>query len=147
MFKSHFSTAVREFASVGEQHLDVAVPPANILELRGALISEEANEVVEALDDFAVALRSDGTTQLLGPDEISKHRQAIAKELADLLYVTFGAAEALGIPIDEVFRRVHESNMSKFDDGKNGYKVFKNEIGKVIKGPRYKKPDLEDLFS
>lgn len=147
MFKSHFSTAVREFASVGEQHLDVAAPPANILELRGALISEEANEVVEALDDFAVALRSDGTTQLLGPYKISKHRQAIAKELADLLYVTFGAAEALGIPIDEVFRRVHESNMSKFDDGKNGYKVFKNEIGKVIKGPRYNKPDLEDLFS
>jgi predicted HAD superfamily Cof-like phosphohydrolase len=34
-------------------------------------------------------------------------------------YVAFCAAEALGIPLEKVFRQVHGSNMSKFGpDGK-----------------------------
>ena len=45
-----------------------------------------------------------------------------------------------GINLIEVFREVHKSNMSKLgDDGKPIYR----EDGKVIKGPNYKKPDMD----
>jgi predicted HAD superfamily Cof-like phosphohydrolase len=37
----------------------------------------------------------------------------LAKELADVLYVAFCAAEALGIPLEKCSRQVHGSNISK----------------------------------
>ena len=67
---------------------------------------------------------------------------SLAKEIADNIYVLLGLANACGINIDEVFRRVHISNMSKLDD--DG-KPIKNEAGKVMKGPNYKPPVLDDL--
>lgn len=64
------------------------------------------------------------------------------KEFADLQYVLSGAAVTFGFPLDEAFTRVHESNMSKLDD--DG-KPIKDTGGKVLKGPNYKPPFLEDL--
>ena len=64
------------------------------------------------------------------------------KELADLVYVCYQYAENMGWDLDEALHRVHESNMSKLDeDGKPIYR----EDGKVLKGPDYKPPNLEDL--
>ena len=67
-------------------------------------------------------------------------KKAVAKELADLLYVVYGTAVSLGIPIDDVFCEVHTSNMSKLDD--NGKPIYR-EDGKVLKGPHYFQPNLE----
>ena len=65
------------------------------------------------------------------------------KELADLVYVCYQYAENMGWFLDEALDRVHKSNMSKLDeDGKPIYR----EDGKVLKGPNYKPPNLEDLF-
>src|SRR5574338_519877 len=81
-------------------------------ELRIDLIEEEAYEVGDAMKEEDLA--------------------HIAKELADLLYVTYGAAIEYGINLDEVFDEVHRSNMSKLDvDGKPKYRAD----GKVLKGP------------
>jgi predicted HAD superfamily Cof-like phosphohydrolase len=66
----------------------------------------------------------------------------ILKELADMLYVTYGYAATYGWDLDEAFKRVHESNMSKLDD--DGKPIYR-EDGKVTKGPNYKAPKLEDL--
>ena len=55
---------------------------------------------------------------------------AIAKELADLLYVVYGTAVSYGIEMAPVFREVHRSNMSKV----GGYK---REDGKWVKPPSY----------
>jgi predicted HAD superfamily Cof-like phosphohydrolase len=45
--------------------------------------------------------------------------------------------------VREAFWRVHESNMSKLgDDGK----PLRREDGKVLKGPNYKPPVLDDLL-
>lgn len=41
-----------------------------------------------------------------------------------------------------MFKRVHESNMSKLVNGKS----LKRADGKFLKGPNYKKPDLTDLY-
>mgnify|MGYP003134174440 CR=1 FL=1 len=65
------------------------------------------------------------------------------KELADLVYVCFQYAVAAGWELDEALARVHQSNMSKLVNGK----PIKNDEGKVLKGPNYKPPFLEDLLN
>ena len=70
-------------------------------------------------------------------------KEECLKELADLVYVCYQYAENMGWFLDEALDRVHKSNMSKLDeDGKPIYR----EDGKVLKGPNYKPPKLEDLF-
>ena len=64
------------------------------------------------------------------------------KELADLVYVCAQYAANMGWDLDEALRLVHESNMSKL--GPDG-KPLRRADGKVLKGPNYKKPDLEHL--
>ena len=68
----------------------------------------------------------------------------VADALTDILYVTYGAGHAFGINLDKCFEEVQNSNMSKLDiDGKP---IF-NESGKVMKGPKYFKPDLSKFIS
>jgi phosphoribosyl-ATP pyrophosphohydrolase len=64
------------------------------------------------------------------------------KELADLVYVTYGFAATFGWDLDEAVRRVHASNMSKL--GEDGQPIYR-EDGKVSKGPNYEEPNLTDL--
>lgn len=45
--------------------------------------------------------------------------------------------------LNEAFDRVHQSNLSKLDD--NG-KPIRREDGKILKGPNYKPPFLDDLI-
>ena len=87
--------------------------------LRINLIEEELNEFKEAIK--------------------KKNLKEVADALTDILYVTYGAGHAFGINLDNCFQEVQKSNMSKLgDDGKPIY----NEHGKVMKGPKYFKPDL-----
>ena len=64
------------------------------------------------------------------------------KELADLVYVCYQYAANLGWDLDEALDRVHKSNLSKLDD--NGNPIYR-EDGKVLKGPNYQPPNLNDL--
>ncbi len=63
----------------------------------------------------------------------------VADALTDILYVTYGAGHAFGIDLDKCFEEVQNSNMSKL--GENNKPIY-NESGKVMKGPKYFKPDL-----
>ena len=63
----------------------------------------------------------------------------VADALTDILYVTYGAGHALGIDLDKCFEEVQNSNMSKL--GEDGKPIY-NDFGKVMKGPKYFKPDL-----
>ena len=65
------------------------------------------------------------------------------KELADLVYVCYQFAASQEWDLDEAFRRVHESNMSKLDE--YGKPIYRPD-GKVLKGPNYKEPYLQDLI-
>ena len=96
-----------------------------IIKLRQRLIMEEAGEVYDELDRPVL------------------NRVALTKELADLLYVVYGTAEQLSLPLEPAFSRVHRSNMSKLDD--NGKPIYR-EDGKVLKGPKYEKPNLDELW-
>tara|TARA_B100001094_G_C18027305_1_gene718275 strand:- start:369 stop:740 length:372 start_codon:yes stop_codon:yes gene_type:complete len=67
---------------------------------------------------------------------------ACLKELADLVYVCFQYAANMNWDLDEAMKRVHASNLSKL--GSDG-KPLRRADGKVMKGPNYKAPALEDL--
>ena len=106
----------------------------DLLTLRKKLINEETEELNVEIDTLITELKTTGY--------VSKETKLkMFKELADLQYVLSGMVVSLGIPMEEVFQRVHNSNMSKLVDGK----PLKREDGKFLKGPNYKKPDLSDL--
>ena len=63
----------------------------------------------------------------------------VADALTDILYVTYGAGHAFGINLDKCFDEVQNSNLSKL--GEDSKPIY-NESGKVMKGPKYFKPDL-----
>ena len=90
-----------------------------INELRISLINEELEELKKAVNDNDIL--------------------EVADALTDILYVAYGAGHAFGINLDKCFNEVQESNMSKLDE--NGEPIY-NEHGKVMKGPKYFKPDL-----
>jgi len=102
-------------------------------ERRINLIYEEYEEVSQAI------IHLEDTRLNLTSSSMHEAKEEVAKELADLLYVVYGTAEELGIPLEDVFDVVHESNMSKvWPDGEVHY----NEFGKVLKPNTYVKPDL-----
>jgi NTP pyrophosphatase (non-canonical NTP hydrolase) len=70
------------------------------------------------------------------------YRENTLKELADLVYVCYQYAANLSWDLDEALDRVHRSNMSKLDD--NGQPIYRAD-GKVLKGPNYQPPYLQDL--
>ena len=92
--------------------------------LRYELIKEELEELKVAMEN--------------------KDLLEVADALTDILYVTYGAGHALGIDLDKCFNEVQNSNMSKL--GKNGKPIF-NESGKVMKGPKYFKPNLTKFIT
>ncbi len=66
------------------------------------------------------------------------------KELADLVYVCFQYAENMEWDLEEALDRVHKSNMSKL--GLDGTPIRRSD-GKVLKGPNYQPPVLNDLVN
>ena len=94
-----------------------------INKLRLDLIEEELGELKEAMKD----------NDLL----------EVADALTDILYVTYGAGHAFGINLDKCFEEVQNSNMSKLDAA--GEPIY-NDVGKVMKGPNYFKPDLSKFI-
>ena len=84
-------------------------------------------------------------------EELEEFRLAIdrkdlleaADALTDILYVTYGSGHAFGIDLDKCFEEVQNSNMSKL--GEDGKPIY-NENGKVMKGPNYFKPNLNQFL-
>ncbi|MDA9091839.1 nucleoside triphosphate pyrophosphohydrolase family protein [Pelagibacteraceae bacterium] len=98
-------------------------PNEKIVKLRYELIKEELEELNQAIED--------------------KNIREVADALTDILYVTYGAGHAFGVDLDKCFNEVQGSNMSKL--GTDGKPIY-NEIGKVMKGPNYYKPDLNKFL-
>ncbi len=91
--------------------------------LRIKLIEEELSELKKAMNE--------------------KNLTEVADALTDILYVTYGAGHAFGIDLDKCFDEVQKSNMSKLD---NTGKPIYNDLGKVMKGPNYFKPNLSKFL-
>jgi predicted HAD superfamily Cof-like phosphohydrolase len=69
----------------------------------------------------------------------------IADALGDQLYILLGTIIKHGMQdvIADVFREIHDSNMTKL--GEDGLPILR-EDGKILKGPNYKKPNIKQFF-
>jgi predicted HAD superfamily Cof-like phosphohydrolase len=97
-----------------------ADPADDTKQLRIRLIQEEFDELKESMTKGNLA--------------------AVAKEMADLLYVVYGTAVSYGIDMKPVFQEVHRSNLSKV----GGYK---RADGKWVKPPTYSPANLEPILN
>ena len=122
---SNFDSVKKFMKTFGQEVKEKAgFPNEKITSLRYDLIKEELNELKEALD--------------------KKDIKEVADALTDILYVTYGAGHAFGIDLDKCFKEVQNSNMSKL--GEDGKPIY-NEKGKVLKGPKYFKPNLKKIVA
>ena len=98
---------------------------ANEGKLRYSLLAEENNEYLEAVEN----------DDLVG----------IADALGDQLYIIYGTILKHGLQhkIEEVFREIHRSNMSKL--GADGKPIYR-EDGKILKGPSYFRPNIKAII-
>ena len=97
-----------------------SLPDEATRRLRIRLIQEEFDELQEAMGGQDLA--------------------AVAKELADLLYVVYGTAVAYGMDMEPVFREVHRSNLTKV----GGYK---RADGKWVKPATYSPAQVGPLLA
>jgi predicted HAD superfamily Cof-like phosphohydrolase len=122
-----------------------------LVALRSTLIEEEVQEALEALLNHRKAqimddhfednpgLRITGLHVVEAP----YWYEALAKELADILYVVYGTADLLEIPLEAVFAEVHRSNMSKVVNGE----VIRREDGKILKPDSYREADVHGALT
>lgn len=127
---------VIEFHEVFDHPINGKVTPEE-LELRFNLIREEWEETAEELATLSLQVRKFATERA---KTLTKMR--LTKELSDMLYVIYGTAVSLGLPLEESFKEVHRSNMSKLEDGK----AIRREDGKILKGKDYKEADIGQFF-
>lgn len=98
------------------------------MKLHLGLIEEELNELREALEDFDT--------------------QETFDALIDLKYVVTGMGVHMGLPMDEGWKEVQLSNMSKLDE--NGEPMYhdgsEGPVGKVKKSPLFREPRLDVIL-
>lgn len=160
-----FKTELTNFNRVSEFHTVFGHPvhnaPASVgvdrIRLRLNLILEEVDELIDAVKrhhsyiphnlDHASDCVKEAMSLISHADYGSfdlDHVKA-ADALTDILYVVYGAGLEFGLPLDECFKEVHESNMSKL--GANGKPIYNPDTGKVMKGPNYRAPDLDKVIN
>jgi len=123
--KTNFEMVGEFMTAFGQEVKTEATMPDNSVQaLRYDLIREELAELLQAQAD--------------------QNLVEIADALTDLLYVVYGAGHAYGINLDCCFREVHASNMSKL--GADGKPIYR-EDGKVLKGPDFFQPELDDCLN
>ena len=103
----------------------VAKPGAELIALRHRLMAEENDEYLEAAH--------------------AGNLVEVADALGDQLYILCGTIITHGLQhvIEEVFREIHQSNLSKL--GPDGQPLYR-EDGKVLKGPNYFRPDIASVL-
>ena len=122
---TNFESVKKFMKTFGQEVKEKAgFPNDKITSLRYDLIKEELDELKEAM--------------------VNRDIKEVADALTDILYVTYGAGHAFGINLDNCFKEVQNSNMSKL--GGDGQPIY-NDKGKVMKGPNYFKPNLNKFIA
>lgn len=143
-----------EFHQVGDFHAAFGVtsrttPTTSIAPeerlLRVKLVVEEALEFAEAMGVVVNIGEISGEAYYEVPRHTSIDLIEVADALADSLYVVYGSAHTLGIPIREVFAEVHRSNMAKL--GPDGKPIYREGDNKVLKPEGWTKPDIAGVLA
>lgn len=116
--------------------------------LRLSLIAEEFLELMEAsyptrsktvLAQLRRTVENTIKNRVPDPDLVQT-----ADALADLIYVIYGYALELGLPLSQILEEVHSSNMSKLDPETN-LPIYR-EDGKVLKGSNFREPAIKEII-
>ncbi len=107
--------------------------------LRFKLLEEENNEYLAAGSIY----------------DIQDRRKEVLDAITDSLYIIAGTIVHHGLEndIEEAFDIVHQSNMSKLENGKpvvngeNGVFDRKKPVGKIIKGKDFKEPCFDNILN
>lgn len=125
----------------------------------------ETTDVIEFRKAFGLEIHE--TPTMLGDEDTQLHLSLIHEELSelyeaweendiqevfdaliDLKYVITGMGVHMGLPMDEGWKEVHASNMSKLDD--NGEPLYhdgsEGPVGKVKKSENYWPPRLDVIL-
>lgn len=100
------------------------IPEQPRIDLRLKLWREEHDELAEAVASCSLP--------------------KIAQEMADVVYVTVGAALEFGIPLDRVWAEVQRANLGKADPVTG--KVRRREDGKILKPDGWQPPDISRVL-
>jgi predicted HAD superfamily Cof-like phosphohydrolase len=128
------------------------IPPDDRVRLRARLLVEELGETLAAMFDehrnvnstgsdldSSVAHALDQLQETIDHAPVRVDLVSFADGLADLQYVTIGAALEFGIPHDRCWAEVCASNATKGDG-------TKRVDGKIGKGPSYRAPDIRSIL-
>jgi predicted HAD superfamily Cof-like phosphohydrolase len=114
------------------------------------LMKEEVAEVEKAAADLFKEISDFGYVFLglqnlyEGPRELTEAvQEAVDGYVRRFEHVTSLFEDTPPELVDEAFRRVHDANMRKL--GFDGKPVRCPKTGKILKGPRYRPPDLLSL--
>jgi len=120
---------VKEFHEafkIGNEEAPIAAIEKKDYQLRYELMKEENEEYLEAAENGDLV--------------------EIADACGDMLYILCGTLLKHGLQhkIEEVFREIQSSNMSKLDE--KGEPIYR-EDGKVLKSELYFKPDIKTILN
>ena len=115
-----------EVYGLGIENEPISDLPIKIIDLRYNLMKEENEEYLQAAKENDLV--------------------EIGDALGDMLYILCGTILEHGMQykIEEVFNEIQRSNMSKL--GEDGKPIYR-EDGKVLKGPNYFKPNINEILS
>ncbi len=113
-------------------HMRMGLIAEEFAELVGAVYGTKARSGIEAA--FEQAVKEDDGTR----DTVES-----ADALGDLVYVIYGMALEMGIPMRDVLAEIQASNLSKL--GADGKPIYR-EDGKVLKGPGFFSPDIAKVL-
>jgi predicted HAD superfamily Cof-like phosphohydrolase len=116
---------VHKFHEIYDCHIgaEPGFPKQEIRDLRIGLLREEWEEYLEA--------------------EEQNDYVEVCDALGDMLYIIYGTCVSYGIPINEIFQEIHNSNLSKLDE--QG-KPIRREDGKILKGPNFFQPNIPKII-
>lgn len=120
---------------LAEFHAVVAHPDTDVLWTRDTLLNEEGAELSVALRELDMVLKSRRSDTRRWAAE-----KQVARELADVVYVAYGTAHALGINLDVALAEVHRANMTKANGPRRA-------DGKVLKPPGFTPPNMTKAVS
>lgn len=117
---------IREFhQAIGTLPSAPVIPDLQTLLLRRKLIEEEYHEVTAVFDHLITTQPAPETAELV----------PLVHELADLLYVTYGAMVACGVDPDAVFAELHRANMQRVN-------APRRADGKILKPADWKPANI-----
>ncbi|MDE2103222.1 MAG: hypothetical protein KGL39_38605 [Patescibacteria group bacterium] len=127
------SAMLAEFHDALEDKFGRARDNGELAELRLTLHREEHAELLAELDQAAADAKYEPLSDVM--------LQKVARELADVVYVSFGTAHAYGIDLDAAIDEIHRVAMNKLFPTDGSPRVVR-EDGKIMKPANFTPPDM-----